>query len=69
MSQFRMGVHMATGQKIVEVLDDQGGLLGVIYPVDGPTVHIVSKHFADDVFEPSHGILATPGYLLKFKSP
>jgi hypothetical protein len=63
-------IHMSTGQVIVQIFDDQGHLLAVIYPVKGNNaIHIVSKHFDSAPLEPSHGILDVPGYLLKFKSP
>ena len=70
MSELCIGLHRGTGRRIVEIFDDHGQLLGVIYPVEGNNaVHIVSKNFADDLFEPSYGILDMPGYVLKFKSP
>lgn len=71
MSFLRISFHGGTGRPVVEVFDENERLLGIIYPTEENSIHIVSKHFApdDELFQPSHGILATPGYVLKFKSP
>ena len=69
MTALKMAFHSATGRRMVEVYDDQGKMVGCIYPTeDGSnSVHIVSNYFADDPIKQSVGLLPVPGYRIKFK--
>jgi hypothetical protein len=68
MTSFKMAFHSATGRRMVEVFDDEGAFVAAIYPASSNSIHIVSKHFADEPIKTSQGLLpGPPGYLVQFK--
>ena len=70
MTALKMGFHSATGRRIVEIYDDRGKMVGVIYPTENGSnaIHIVSNYFADDdPVSKSVGMVPVPGYLVRFK--
>lgn len=71
MTSLQMKFHEITGRRVVEVVDDRGDVVGVIYPTqDGSNaVHLVSNYFADEPFQQTVGQIPVPGYLVKFRSP
>jgi len=71
MSALKMAFHSQTGRRIVEIYDDYGRVVGVIYPTeDGSNgVHIVSSHFEGEPRRSEEGILKTPGYVIEFHRP
>jgi hypothetical protein len=69
MTSLKMAFHERTGRRIVEVFDDSGEFVCAIYPgQDGSnSIHIVSKHFADEPIRQSAGLIPVPGYIVQFK--
>lgn len=79
MTTLRMGFHERTGRRIVEIVDDRGYLVGVIYPTDDGSnaVHITSRYFAGEPTRPpqyQHPLVAalsdatgTDSFLIKFR--
>jgi hypothetical protein len=70
MTALKFAFHSATGRRMVEVYNDDGKMVGCIYPTENGTnsIHIVSNYFADDPVKPSVGMLPVPGYLVQFKA-
>ncbi len=71
MTALAMKFHEITGRRVVEISDDQGNVVGVIYPTqDGSNaIHIVSNYFIEEPFQEPVGQIPVPGYLVKFRSP
>lgn len=70
MTSLKMAFHSATGRRIVEIYDDRGEMVGVIYPTENGSnaIHIVSNYFADNgAIMDSVGMVPVPGYLVRFK--
>jgi hypothetical protein len=70
MTTLKPGFHSATAQVMVEIYNDDGKMVGCIYPTqDGSnSIHVVSNYFADDPIKESVGRLPVPGYLVQFKA-
>jgi hypothetical protein len=70
MTSLKPGFHSANAQVMVEIYNDDGKMVGCIYPTqDGSnSIHVVSNYFADDAVKQSVGMLPVPGYLVKFKA-
>lgn len=71
MTTLKPGFHSAHAEVMVEIYNDDGKMVGCIYPTrDGSnSIHVVSNHFADaEPIKPSVGMLPVPGYLVKFKA-
>ncbi|RXG91608.1 hypothetical protein [Bradyrhizobium zhanjiangense] len=68
MTTLKMAFHAETGRRMVEVYGDDGSFIAAIYPTENGSnsIHIVSKHFADDPIQPSLGQVPVPGYLVTF---
>ena len=68
MTSMKLAFHSATGRRIVEVYNDDGHMVGCIYPTDdgSNSIHVVSNYFADEAIKESAGMLPVPGYLVKF---
>jgi len=69
-TSLKMSFHSATGRRMIEVYNDDGKMVGCIYPTENGSnsIHIVSNYFADDPIKESHGMLPAPGYLVKFRA-
>ena len=69
MTSFKIAFHASTLRRIIEVYDDTGGMVAVIYPTEDGTnrIHIVSNYFDDNPIKQSVGAVPVPGYLVKFK--
>lgn len=70
MTSMKLAFHSATGRRIVEVYNDDGKMVGCIYPTeDGSnSIHVVSNYFADVPVMQSVGMLPVPGYLVRFRA-
>lgn len=71
MTSLQIKLHEITGRRVVEISDDRGDVVGVMYPTqDGSNaVHIVSNYFDDKPIQETVGQIPVPGLLVKFKSP
>lgn len=69
MTALKMAFHQHTGRRMVEVYDDSGGFVGAIYAGENGSnsIHVVSKHFADQPIQPSEGLPPVPGFIVRFK--
>lgn len=69
MTTLKPGFHSANSQVMIEIWNDDGKMVGCIYPThDGSdSIHVVSNYFADDPIIQSVGMLPVPGYLVRFK--
>jgi hypothetical protein len=69
MTALKMAFHQGTGRRMVEILDDDGNMIGAIYAThDGSNaIHIVSKYFEDDPIDQSISMIPVPGYIVHFK--
>lgn len=69
MTALKMAFHSASGRRMVEVYNDDGKMVGCIYPTeDGSNaIHVVSNYFADDPIKSSAGKIPVPGYTVKFR--
>ena len=69
MTEFRLGIHRLTGEIMVDIIGDDGSLVGAIYPTSNGSnaIHIVSKHFAEVPIVQTMAEVPIPGYAVKFK--
>ena len=66
MTTFRLGVHFQSNEIMVDILSDDGALIGSIYPGNG-LIHIVSKYFDEIPIEQTTTTIPVPGYVVKFR--
>jgi hypothetical protein len=75
MTSFKIALHIVTNKKIVEVFDDQGNFVAVIYPLEDG-IHVVSSHLdgppqntATDLKDDYtlYGVHTIPGFMFKFR--
>jgi len=69
MTEFRLGIHRLSGDIIVEIISDDGLLVGAIYPTHNGSnsIHVVSKYFAKVPIVETLAEVPIPGYAIKFR--